>query len=118
MLAIIQGLYILREDEDEEIERHRRKEAAQRATRELQKRKTRDITKKKRSRNREYTIVSCFFVLIFVSMIGYLIYFDQVKSEDFINSPYNTRQDSFSDRVVRGKIVSCGRTGACTDQCV
>lgn len=30
MLAIIQGLYILREDEDEEIERHR-KEAAQRA---------------------------------------------------------------------------------------
>ena len=31
MLAIIQGLYILREDEDEEIERYRRKEAAQRA---------------------------------------------------------------------------------------
>ena len=31
MLAIIQGLYILREDEDEEIERQRRKEAAQRA---------------------------------------------------------------------------------------
>ena len=30
MLAIIQGLYILREDEDEEIERHRR-EAAKRA---------------------------------------------------------------------------------------
>ena len=53
-----------------------------------------------------YTIVYCFFVLIFVSMIVYLIYFDQVKSEDFINSPYNTRQDSFSDRVVRGKIVS------------
>ena len=82
-------------------ERKRRKELKK-----LQKRKTRDITKKKRSRNREYTIVSCFFVLIFVSMIGYLIYFDQVKSEDFINSPYNTRQDSFSDRVVRGKIVS------------
>ena len=39
-------------------------------------------------------------------MIGYLIYFNKVKSEDFINSPYNTRQDSFSDRVVRGKIIS------------
>ena len=30
MIAIIQGLYIYREDEDEEIERHRR-EAAKRA---------------------------------------------------------------------------------------
>ncbi|HCL09689.1 MAG TPA: peptidoglycan glycosyltransferase, partial [Blautia sp.] len=41
-----------------------------------------------------------------MSMIGYLIYFDGIKSDDFINSPYNTRQDSFSDRVVRGKIMS------------
>ena len=39
-------------------------------------------------------------------MIGYLIYFDGFKSDDFINSPYNTRQDSFSDRVVRGRILS------------
>ena len=31
LFAVIQGLYILREDEDEEIERYRRKEAAQRA---------------------------------------------------------------------------------------
>lgn len=41
-----------------------------------------------------------------MSLIGYLIYFNSVKSETFINSPYNTRQDTFSDRVVRGKIVS------------
>ena len=39
-------------------------------------------------------------------MIGYLVYFNVVKSEDFINSPYNTRQDTFSDRVVRGQILS------------
>lgn len=39
-------------------------------------------------------------------MIGYLVYFNVVKSEDFINSPYNTRQDTFSDRVVRGQIMS------------
>lgn len=39
-------------------------------------------------------------------MIGYLIYFNYAKSDDFINSPYNTRQDTFSDRVVRGKIIS------------
>lgn len=44
--------------------------------------------------------------MIFVSLIGYLVYFDAIKSEDFINSPYNTRQDTFSDRVVRGSIQS------------
>ncbi len=43
---------------------------------------------------------------IFVGLIGYLIYFNAVRSEDFINSPYNTRQDTFSDRVVRGPIMS------------
>lgn len=58
-----------------------------------------EISEKRRPRNREYTLVSCFFVLIFVSMIGYLIYFNYAKSDDFINSPYNTRQDTFSDRL-------------------
>lgn len=47
-----------------------------------------------------------FFVLIFVSLIGYLIYYNVALSQDFINSPYNTRQDTFADRVVRGDIVS------------
>lgn len=41
-----------------------------------------------------------------MGLIGYLIYFNTFKSDDFINSPYNTRQDTFSDRVVRGNIVS------------
>ena len=70
------------------------------------KRLEREAIKKKKARNREYTFVSVFFVLIFVSLIGYLVYFNAVKSEDFINSPYNTRQDTFSDRVIRGKIQS------------
>lgn len=42
MLAIIQGLYILREDEDVEIER-RRKEAAQRARARAEAHRTREI---------------------------------------------------------------------------
>lgn len=66
----------------------------------------RERKRRSRARNREYTFVSYFFVLIFISLIGYVIYFNAVKSEDFINSPYNTRQDTFSDRVVRGDIVS------------
>ncbi|MDO5135086.1 MAG: penicillin-binding transpeptidase domain-containing protein [Eubacteriales bacterium] len=64
------------------------------------------MTKRRRARNREYTFVSVFFVAIFLSLIGYLVYFNAVRSEDFINSPYNTRQDTFSDRVIRGKILS------------
>lgn len=62
--------------------------------------------KRRRSRNREYTIVSYFFVVIFVALIAYVVYFDGLRSEDFINSPYNTRQDTFADRVIRGDILS------------
>lgn len=51
-------------------------------------------------------MVSWFFVLIFMSLILYMVYFNTVKSETFINSPYNTRQDTFADRVVRGPILS------------
>ena len=63
-------------------------------------------SKRRRARNRSYTCVSVFFVAIFMGLIGYLIYFNTIKSDDFINSPYNTRQDTFADRVVRGKIMS------------
>lgn len=63
-------------------------------------------SKRRRAKNKEYTFVSVFFVLIFAGLIGYLIYFDGVKSDSFVNSPYNTRQDTFSDRVVRGQILS------------
>ncbi len=45
-------------------------------------------------------------MLIFVGLIAYVIYFNTVKSESFINSPYNTRQDTFADRVIRGPILS------------
>lgn len=71
-----------------------------------QKRREREAIKQKKARNREYSFVSYFFVLIFVSLIGYVIYFNGMKSEEFINSPYNTRQDTFSDRVIRGQIQS------------
>ena len=63
-------------------------------------------SKRRRARNKEYTFVSVFFVLIFLGLAGYLVYFNTVKSDSFINSPYNTRQDTFADRVVRGSIIS------------
>ena len=59
----------------------------------------RDIARLRRKKNRPFTFVSVFFILIFVSLIGYLIYFDAIKSDDFINSPYNTRQDTWKHPV-------------------
>lgn len=48
------------------------------------------------------------FLAIFCVMMGYFAYFQTVKSEDFINSSYNARQDSFSSSVVRGRILGNG----------
>lgn len=62
--------------------------------------------KKKPSANREFAVVTYLFLGIFLAMMAYLIYFQVVKSEDFINSPYNKRQDSFATRIVRGEIRS------------
>lgn len=38
-------------------------------------------------------------------MMGYISYFNVVKSRDVIRSPYNPRLDSYADRVVRGMIL-------------
>ncbi len=38
-------------------------------------------------------------------MMGYISYFNVAKSREVIRSPYNARQDSYADRVVRGKIL-------------
>ncbi len=45
------------------------------------------------------------FVALFIAMMGYIAYFNVVESRDMIRSPYNVRQDSFAERVVRGKIL-------------
>lgn len=57
-------------------------------------------------RNREFAVVTYLFLSIFLGMIAYFAYFQIEKSEAFINSPYNARQDSFADRIIRGDIVS------------
>ena len=42
---------------------------------------------------------------LFLVMMGYIVYFNAVRSKAIINSPYNVRLDSMADRVVRGKIL-------------
>ena len=42
---------------------------------------------------------------LFLVMMGYIVYFHLMKSDDFIRSPYNQRQDSLADRIERGMIL-------------
>ena len=61
------------------------------------------INKKK---NREFVVITYLFVGMFMLMMGYFAYFQIFRSEDFINSPYNTRQNTFAEHVIRGEIRS------------
>ena len=51
-----------------------------------------------------YTFVSYVFIFMFVTLIGYLVYFN-FHSDKVQNSPYNRRQDSQSTYVRRGDIL-------------
>ena len=117
IFAIIQGLYILRQDE-EGMKQHEGKKKKKvnvkekRTKREPQRKpepgcedqlpetdaKKPDSTRtsKTSTRNREFVVITYAFLGIFIALMGYFAYFETVKSEDFINSPYNARQDSFS----------------------
>lgn len=55
-------------------------------------------------------MIAYFFIGIFLAMIVYFTYFQIARSEQFINNPYNTRLDSFAERIVRGDIVSSDGT--------
>ena len=65
--------------------------------------------------NREFAAITYMFLGMFLLMMGYFVYFMVFRSEDVINSPYNKRQDTFAEHVVRGEIVSAdGKTLAQT----
>lgn len=51
-------------------------------------------------------MITWLFLAIFLSMMGYFVYFQVVVSEDFINNVYNARQELFEEEVIRGEIVA------------
>lgn len=57
---------------------------------------------------RQYLIVSGVFVFAFVSLIGYLVYFNIRLRDDYENNPYNRRTSSYVENIVRGKIIGGG----------
>ena len=59
-----------------------------------------------RHKNTELIIISYLFVFMFLSLAGYLIYLNTAKHRELAENVYNTKQESSSDRVIRGDIVA------------
>ncbi len=66
------------------------------------------MKKEKSNKHANGAILSVVYVMIiiFLLLVGYFIYFIQIQSESIINHSYNTRLDNFSERIVRGEILS------------
>ena len=60
----------------------------------------------KKSIRKEIYVVTVFFVIIFLCMLGYFVKYVQVDSKDFIYNEYNARFSVFSDDVTRGSIYT------------
>lgn len=59
-----------------------------------------------KNNNKNVQFIMYFFLFIFLFMMGYFVFFLTIKSEEFINNPYNSLQDLFSERIIRGDILS------------
>lgn len=55
-------------------------------------------------------MVTYLFLGLFALLIGYFVYFQTVLSPDVINNPYNSRQEAFAKRVIRGNILASDGT--------
>lgn len=54
-------------------------------------------------------IIAYSFVAVFLTLIGYLVYFNVKLRDDYANSPYNSkRQGTYQERVVKGEIHAAG----------
>ena len=85
-----------REEEKRRMSRKDRKEVRKEERRQA---------KKKRATNKEFARVTYVFVGLFLIMMGYIAYFNVVKSREIIRNSHHARLDSLADRVVRGKIL-------------
>lgn len=69
-------------------------------------------TKKSMGIKADKSILCIAYVMVglFLCLAGYFCYFLQVQSDTVINNSYNARLDSFSDRIIRGEILSSDGT--------
>ncbi len=47
-----------------------------------------------------------FFLVVFIGLIGYLIYFHVAQAENIINNPYNKRQELLAEKTIRGSVYA------------
>lgn len=73
-------------------------------------RKEKRTGRRRRDKNREFAVIAYCFIGLFLALIAYFTYFQMVRSEQFINNPYNTRLNTFAERITRGTIVSADGT--------
>lgn len=120
--AWMQGDYPPRENEDplrrplsraEARELKARRRAAEEAAKERERRFNAEQKAALRAARREerrekapYVFISWFFVMIFLSLIVYLVYFNIYRRDAVMDSPYNRRSDIQVRYTVRGSIVS------------
>lgn len=62
--------------------------------------------KKKNRENRELHVVVYFFMLLFLCMMGYMVYYVQCLAPHEINNSYNMRQKDLAEKVIRGSIYA------------
>lgn len=60
--------------------------------------------------NRNILGITYVVAAVFLGLAAYLGYFLLARGEEVINNSYNARLDSFSDRIVRGKILAADGT--------
>lgn len=62
--------------------------------------------RKKKDKGREMVLVTYAFLILFLVMIGYLVWYVAARSDRFINNPYNSKRiDAFAGTTVRGDIT-------------
>ncbi len=61
---------------------------------------------KKRSSNKEFAVVTYFFLILYAALFIYFCYFIAIKSESFINHAANPRLSVMSEHTIRGEIRS------------
>ena len=54
--------------------------------------------------NRQILVVAYVFAFLFLALMGYMVYYVGVKSQDDIVSSYNPRKNLFRDKVIKGDL--------------
>ena len=65
-----------------------------------------DIKPKKKIRSYPIIVLSCFYVLVFISMLAYISYYSYSNRQTLMDNSYNTRQQILLKQNSRGTILS------------